>query len=95
MAVVFHREKQEYAQLESQIDGLSSTKDTLEQQLTQLAGNAGKHDEMLLISERLAALVVDIDNRTERWLELADRAEQHTSVSGQARYMGSCTQLET
>ncbi len=76
----FHREKQEYAQLEYQIDGLSSTKDNLEQQLTQLAGNAGKHDEMLLISERLAALVVDIDNRTERWLELADRAEQHTSV---------------
>ena len=76
----FHREKQEYAQLESQIDGLSSTKDNLEQQLTQLAGNAGKHDEMLLISERLAALVVDLDNRTERWLELADRAEQHTSV---------------
>ncbi len=76
----FSREKQEYAQLESQIDGLSSTKDNLEQQLTQLAGNAGKHDEMLLISERLAALVVDIDNRTERWLELADRAEQHTAV---------------
>ncbi len=76
----FYREKQECAQLESQIDGLSSTKDNLEQQLTQLAGNAGKHDEMLLISERLAALVVDIDNRTERWLELADRVEQHTAV---------------
>lgn len=75
-----YREKQEYAQLESQIDGLSSTKDNLEQQLTQLAGNAGKHDEMLLISEQLAALMVDIDNRTERWLELADRAEQHISV---------------
>lgn len=68
------REKQEYAQLETQIDGLSTTKDSLEQELTALAGRGGKHGEMQLISERLAALVVEIDSRTERWLELADRA---------------------
>lgn len=69
------REKQEYEKLESQIDGLSTTKDTLEQELSQLAGSGGKHEEMLQISQRLAALVVEIDISTDRWLELADRAE--------------------
>ena len=74
------REKQEYAQLESKIDGLSSTKEDLEQQLSQLAGNGEKYDEMLQVTSKLAALTVEIDSQTERWLELADRAEQHATT---------------
>ena len=73
------REKQEYEQLEGKIDGLSSNKAALEQKLSQLAGNGEKYEEMLQISQRLAALVAEIDSQTERWLELADRAEQHSA----------------
>ena len=74
------REKQEYEKLEGKIDGLSSNKVALEQQLSQLAGNGEKYEEMLQVSQRLAALVAEIDSQTERWLELADRAEQHSAV---------------
>lgn len=74
------REKQEYAQLESKIDGLSSTKEDLEQQLSQLAGDAEKYDDMLQVTSKLAALTMEIDSQTERWLELADRAEQHAGT---------------
>lgn len=74
------REKQEYEQLEGKIDGLSSNKTALEQELSQLAGNGEKYEEMLQVSQRLAALVAEIDSQTERWLELADRAEQHSAV---------------
>lgn len=74
------REKQEYEQLETQIDGLSTTKDSLQHQLGQLAGSGGSHEEMLQLSERLANLVTEIDTRTDRWLELADRAEQHLAA---------------
>lgn len=74
------REKQEYEQLEGKIDGLSSSKVAMEQQLSQLAGNGEKYEEMLQVSQKLAALVAEIDAQTERWLELADRAEQHAAV---------------
>lgn len=74
------REKQEYEQLEGKIDGLSSSKAAMEQQLSQLAGNGEKYEEMLQVSQKLAALVAEIDAQTERWLELADRAEQHAAV---------------
>ena len=71
------REKQEYEKLEGKIDGLSSNKAAMEQQLSELAGNGEKYEEMLQVSQRLAGLVAEIDSHTERWLELADRAEQH------------------
>lgn len=74
------REKQEYEQLEGKIDGLSSNKAALEHQLSQLAGNGDKYEEMQQATQRLAALVAEIDSQTERWLELADRAEQHSAV---------------
>lgn len=73
------REKQEYEQLEGKIDGLSSNKAALEQELSRVSGNGEKYEEMLQISQRLATLVAEIDSQTERWLELADRAEQHSA----------------
>lgn len=75
------REKQEYEKLEGKIDGLSSNKAALEQQLSELAGNREKYEEMLQVSQRLAVLVAEIDSQTERWLELADRAEQHSNLA--------------
>lgn len=74
------REKQELEQLEGTIDDLGSSKAALERELDQLAGCGEKYEETLQISQRLASLVAEIDAKTERWLVLADRAEQHAAV---------------
>ena len=80
LGIMCCREKQELEQLEGSIDGLGSSKAALERELDQLAGRGEKYEEMLQISQRLAALVTEIDAKTERWLDLADRAEQHSAV---------------
>lgn len=68
-----YKEKREYEQLEAQIPELETEKEALEKTLyTQPPDD---YEEMQALSEALATLTHTIDTATERWLELAERAE--------------------
>ncbi|MBF2037408.1 MAG: ABC-F family ATP-binding cassette domain-containing protein [Leptolyngbyaceae cyanobacterium T60_A2020_046] len=68
-----YKEKREYEQLEAQIPELEAEKAAIE---TTLYGNPPSgYSEVQQLSERLAELTSAIDTATERWLELAERAE--------------------
>lgn len=68
-----YKEKREYEQLEAQIPELEAEKAAIE---TTLYGNPPSgYSEIQQLSERLAELTSAIDTATERWLELAERAE--------------------
>lgn len=69
------REKQEYEQLEAQIDQLTVSKDALEAEISQCAVNDTDYHKVLEMSERLAGLAAEIEGKTERWLELSDIAD--------------------
>ncbi|MDB9527257.1 ABC-F family ATP-binding cassette domain-containing protein [Oscillatoria sp. CS-180] len=68
-----YKEKREYERLESEIPELEAEKEDLEKTLYQDAPN--DYSEMQKLSERLAELTGAIDQATERWMELAERAE--------------------
>ena len=68
-----YKEKREYEQLEDKIPELEAEKEALEKVLY---GNPpSDYSEMQQLSERLAGLTTAIDTATERWMELAERAE--------------------
>jgi ABC transport system ATP-binding/permease protein len=67
------KEKREYEQLETQIPTMEAEKENLEKLLY---GNpSGGYSEIQKMTEQLAHLNDAIDTATERWLELAERAE--------------------
>ena len=68
-----YKEKREYEQLETQIPELESEKATLEKRL--YSDPPSDYSEMQKLSEKLAKLTSAIDTATERWMELAERAE--------------------
>ncbi|MEB3269220.1 MAG: ABC-F family ATP-binding cassette domain-containing protein [Leptolyngbya sp.] len=68
-----YKEKREYEQLETQIPTLEAEKEAIE---ATLYGNPPSgYSEVQALSERLAELTTEIDQATERWMELAERAE--------------------
>lgn len=67
------KEKREYEALETQIPQLEAEKEALEKQLYHHP--PGGFTQVQHLSEGLADLVKAIDTATERWLELAERAE--------------------
>ncbi|MDA0673003.1 MAG: ATP-binding cassette domain-containing protein [Cyanobacteria bacterium] len=68
-----YKEKREYEQLETQIPTLEAEKEAIE---ATLYGNPPSgYSEVQALSERLAELTTAIDQATERWMELAERAE--------------------
>ena len=70
------RERQELDRLPTEIDSLSAAKASLEKKLTSLS-QQGKdsYQQAADIGVQLASLDVDIDAKTDRWLDLEDRAE--------------------
>lgn len=74
-----YREQQEYAQLERDIDALSQQQQQLDRKLAAMSsssnGNSSHHTELAAASAQLAQLSTMLDEKTERWLELADVAE--------------------
>ncbi|MEO1093415.1 MAG: ABC-F family ATP-binding cassette domain-containing protein [Cyanobacteria bacterium J06638_28] len=68
-----YKEKREYEQLETQIPELETEKADLEKRLYNNPPN--DYEEVQQLSERLAELTGAIDTATERWMELAERAE--------------------
>ena len=61
------REREEFAGLEAVIERLSAKQKLLEEKL------AGSYDEET--SQALAKIAVEVDTKTDRWLELAERAD--------------------
>ncbi|DBA83204.1 TPA: hypothetical protein ACH3X2_006720 [Trebouxia sp. C0005] len=71
------REKQELERLPAEIDALSVTKASLEQQLAMLTQQRGDgHQQAAQIGLQLAKLPADVDAKTDRWLDLEEQAEQ-------------------
>ncbi|WP_026073053.1 ABC-F family ATP-binding cassette domain-containing protein [Nodosilinea nodulosa] len=68
-----YKEKREYEQLEAQIPAMEAEKEALEKQL--YSNPPSDYAEVAKLSERLAELTLTIDASTERWMELAERAE--------------------
>ena len=59
--------------METKIPELEAEKEKLEQQLYQDAPSA--FDELSAMTEKLAQLEQEIEDSTERWMELAELAE--------------------
>lgn len=72
------RERQELDRLPTEIDNLSASKAALEKQLTSSSQQHGKdsYQQAADIGLQLASLEAEIDAKTDRWLELEDRAEE-------------------
>lgn len=70
---ISYKEKREYATLEEKIPALEEEKETLEKQLYTDAPS--DYNEMQALSQRLADLSTEIDQATERWMELAELME--------------------
>jgi ATP-binding cassette subfamily F protein uup len=68
-----YKEKREYEQLEAQIPALEAEKEDIE--ATLYGKPPSGYSEVQALSERLAELTTAIDTATERWMELAERAE--------------------
>ena len=68
------REKSEYVDLEQEIEKLSEEKEAMEALIAKSA-QTGDFEKAAQLSEDLGALAARIDSKSERWLELAERAE--------------------
>jgi ATP-binding cassette subfamily F protein uup len=66
-----YKEKQEYAALEKDIELLEERKATITEQLT---AGAGDHTQLQKWSEEIALLTQHIDDKTNRWLVLTEKA---------------------
>ena len=63
------KEKMEYEQLEGEIEELEGEKEELEQKL--ISGETD-HEKLQAWSERISELIQLIEDKTERWMELAE-----------------------
>jgi ATP-binding cassette subfamily F protein uup len=68
-----YKEKREYEQLEQQIPKLETEKANIERQL--YSNPTDDFSQLQTLTEKLAELSHSIDQKTERWLELAERLE--------------------
>jgi ATP-binding cassette subfamily F protein uup len=67
------KEKQEYGQLQDEIDTLEKEKKDL---MNQFASCETDHDKILKWTERLDQISKNLESKTSRWLELAELIEQ-------------------
>jgi ATP-binding cassette subfamily F protein uup len=66
-----YKEKREYEQLEQQISQLETEKVDIEHEI--YSNSQRNFSQLQTLTEKLAALSQSIDQKTERWLELAER----------------------
>ncbi|MCL4109169.1 UNVERIFIED_CONTAM: hypothetical protein GTU68_028350 [Idotea baltica] len=65
-----NREKNELRKLEREIESMEDNKKRIEEELT---GPSLQIEEITRLSEEIGALVKDIESKTERWMELAEK----------------------
>lgn len=68
------REKAEYTALEGEIEGLTEQHGDIEARLA-AAAQAGDFEHVQALSEELADIAAALDDKSDRWLALAERAE--------------------
>jgi len=73
------REKEEVSKLEKEVDRLTAAKQALEADIGAQA-QAGDFTQVAALTEKLVALAQELDDKADRWLELAERAEMAGSV---------------
>ncbi|MDR1763432.1 MAG: ABC-F family ATP-binding cassette domain-containing protein [Dysgonamonadaceae bacterium] len=66
------KEKRELEELEQAIPELEEEQKSLEAELSDSSLN---HSELLAKSQRISAIIAELDEKTERWLELLEKAE--------------------
>ncbi len=72
-----YREKREYEQLEQEITQLEETKENLTTQLAELSSTTQPdHQALTETSQQIQQVTEEINTKTDRWLELAERMEQ-------------------
>ncbi|MCB0401525.1 MAG: ABC-F family ATP-binding cassette domain-containing protein [Flavobacteriales bacterium] len=64
-----YKEKMEFEQLEKEIPMLEDKKEELQRALLE---NTSNHEELLRLTEELGELTNDLDQKTDRWLELSE-----------------------
>lgn len=69
-----YMEKKEYERLEGEIEKLSKERDVLEGKL-EAASNGTDYDLVTKLSQQLADVMAKIDQKSDRWLVLAEIAE--------------------
>eukprot|EP00466_Bigelowiella_natans_P006169 jgi/Bigna1/58475/fgenesh1_pm.96_\ len=70
-----YRETKEYEQLEEDIDSLSAEKEELEAILNSASHEGKEYGEVAEMAEKLAAMSEEIEQKTDRWLALAEILE--------------------
>ena len=68
------REKQELERLEGDVDALTAEKDQLDRRIAD-AAQGGDFGKVADLTTELAGVAARLDAATERWMELAERAE--------------------
>lgn len=73
------REKEEYSKLEGEIDTLTEKKEALEASIAETAstGDFAKVGELTATLQKMSD---EVESKTDRWLELAERVEAAGSV---------------
>ncbi|HEY8400826.1 MAG TPA: ABC-F family ATP-binding cassette domain-containing protein, partial [Cytophagaceae bacterium] len=66
------KEKKEYEQLEKEIEALEKTKEEI---INKLNSGTGSHEELTEWSKEIERLISLIDEKSERWLELAEKIQ--------------------
>lgn len=68
-----YNEKREFEQLESEISNLEKEKNQLELELNTSSSN---HEDLIKISQRIGDIINELDVKTNRWMELAEKIEE-------------------
>lgn len=74
-----YREKQELEQLDSKIEAAMARKEAIESKIAECA-QMGEFEDAKKLTEELATVSDLIDTLTDRWIELAERAEAAGTV---------------
>ena len=72
-----YREKQEYKQLEKEIEELEAQRESIMQEMNRGDGQAGRMGEL---SASYARLGQEVEQKTARWMELAEKKDAATST---------------
>ncbi|MDF9795266.1 ATP-binding cassette subfamily F protein uup [Catalinimonas alkaloidigena] len=71
-----YKEKREYALLEEEIEKLEAEKEQLTEELNQISSSAAPdHHALTEVSQKIESISKQIDEKSDRWLELAELME--------------------
>ena len=69
---ITYAERIELEEIEGQLEGLEDSKEKLTLQLNECGDD---HEKLLKVGKELEDLINELDAKTERWMELTEKAE--------------------